>query len=293
MSLRACFLLGLSCSSLACNTSSSRAPEAQHADASAAPSKPAIVWPRAARAAVSLTYDDALQSQLDHAVPALRKHQLVGTFFLTGTSPVLQASPESYRALVRAGHELAAHTMNHPCDRALSFVKPGLSLQDYDSARMDAELAESIQQLRYLGQTGPLTFAYPCGSTWIGEPPQSYVPSVEKSFVAARGIVRGVVDPAHVQLFEVSSVMGDIGGSELVTWVERAVQSGGWVVFTFHGVEGDNLSVSANAHEALLEYLHKNRAQIWTERFGTVAQYVKAHARPAPASSPSGAANAE
>src|ERR1700760_3118953 len=37
------------------------------------------------RAAVSLTYDDALASQLDVAVPDLDRHGLLGTFFLTDT----------------------------------------------------------------------------------------------------------------------------------------------------------------------------------------------------------------
>lgn len=307
MSIRAGFLVAWACSLVACNTSSRRAPELQSADASpahasaadasAAPAssaqanQPRMLWPNAARAAVSLTYDDALRSQLDHAVPALRKHGLVGTFFLTGTSPVLQASPESYRALRRAGHELGAHTMNHPCDRKLGFVKPGMSLQDYDSARMQAELAESIAQLRDLGQAGPLSFAYPCGSTWLGEPPTSYVPSVEKSFIAARGVTRGIVDPAHPRLFEVASVMGDLGADALIAWVERAVESGGWLVFTFHGVDGEQLSVDAEAHEALLAYLEKNKAQIWIERFGPVAEYVRAHA-PVESAAPPASASA-
>jgi peptidoglycan/xylan/chitin deacetylase (PgdA/CDA1 family) len=264
---------------LACNTNSRRALELHSADASAAhASQPKIVWPNGARAAVSLTYDDALRSQLDHAVPALRKHALVGTFFLTGRSPVLQASPESFRALRRAGHELGAHTMNHPCDRMLSFVQPGMSLQDYDSARMESELAESIAQLRDLGQQGPLSFAYPCGSTWLGDPPISYVPSIEKSFVAARGVTPGIVDPAHPRLFDAASVMGNLRAGALIDWVERAIESGGWLVFTFHGVEGEQLSVDADAHEALLAHLEKNKAQVWTERFGPVAEYVRAHA---------------
>jgi len=280
MSIRAGFLAIFACSVAACNSGSRRALELKNADASAVhASPPAIDWPNGARAAVSLTYDDALRSQLDHAVPALRKHGLFGTFFLTGSSPVLQGSPESYRALGRAGHELGAHTMHHPCDRKLSFVQPGMSLQDYDSARMENELAENIAQLRDLGQQGPLSFAYPCGSTWLGDPPTSYVPSIEKWFVAARGVSRGIVDPAHPRLFEVASVMGDLGAGALIGWVERAIESGGWLVFTFHGVEGEQLSVDASAHEALLAYLQENKAQVWTERFGPVARYVRAHAR--------------
>src|SRR5438132_1155772 len=35
-----------------------------------------FAWPSGKRAAVSLTYDDALTSQLDHALPALAGHHL-------------------------------------------------------------------------------------------------------------------------------------------------------------------------------------------------------------------------
>lgn len=40
-------------------------------------------WPAGARGAVSLTYDDALNSQLDVAVPALDALKLRTTFFVT------------------------------------------------------------------------------------------------------------------------------------------------------------------------------------------------------------------
>src|SRR5258705_3115561 len=40
-------------------------------------------WPPGKKAAVSLTYDDALTSQLDNAAPALAGHHLRATFFIT------------------------------------------------------------------------------------------------------------------------------------------------------------------------------------------------------------------
>ena len=266
---------------VACLTSGPQAsagssPASSPASAHEKQGKPAIPWPHGATAAVSLTYDDAIQSQLDNAVPALAKHGLVATFFLTGASSVLERAPDKYRDLVKAGHELGSHTMNHPCDRALSFVQPGMALQDYDQARMDAELNESIKQLHDLGQPEPLTFAYPCGSTWIGETRVSYVPSIQKSFLAARGVAGSVVDPRHARLFEVPSVMGNASAEALIGWVDAALSSGGWVVFTFHGVAGDYLPVEAKAHEALLAYLEAHRQTVWTERFGTVAQFVAA-----------------
>jgi peptidoglycan/xylan/chitin deacetylase (PgdA/CDA1 family) len=255
-------------------------PQNSRAGLAAAPAVTAkvepFVWPNGTRAAVSLTYDDAIQSQLDNAVPALAKHGLVATFFLTGHANTLENSPDRYRALVQAGHELGSHTMYHPCDRSLSFVKPGFALQDYDLGRMQAELTENIQQLRDLGQKEPFSFAYPCGSTWLGERHSSYVPLIEQLFVAARGVNGRVSDPNQDTLFEVPSPMGNATGPDLTSWVDRALSVGGWVVFTFHGVAGDYLAVQADAHEALLSYLEQHKNSVWTERFGTVASYVQA-----------------
>jgi peptidoglycan/xylan/chitin deacetylase (PgdA/CDA1 family) len=243
----------------------------------------AFVWPHGARAAVSLTYDDAIQSQIDNAVPALARHALPATFFLTGSSPYLEAHLDAYRALVAAGHELGSHTMNHPCDRAQSWVKPGFALQDYDLSRMRKELDESILQLKDLGQKEPLSFAYPCGSNWVGETHVSYQPLIEQSFLAARGVGSSVADPNTVSFFDVPSPLGNDSGADLILWVDRALSSGGWVVFVFHGVAGDYLDVKADAHEALLAYLEQHKSSIWTERFGTIAGYVKAQrAAPAP-----------
>ncbi len=261
-----------------CLTEAAHAPPAP----APAPSGAPYAWPSGASAAVSLTYDDAIPSQLEHAVPALARHGLVATFFLTGTSPTLQGSPERYRALLAAGHELASHTMTHPCDRALGFMKSGMALQDFDQARMDAELVESVQQLRDLGQTGPLSFAYPCGSTWLGEAHASYIPAIERSFSAARGVHPSLVDPRHAPLFDVPSIMGNTDAATLTTWVEQAVASHQWLVFTFHGVDGDHLSVTASAHEALLKYLEQHKQTIWTERFGTVAHYIATHTPSSP-----------
>ncbi len=234
-----------------------------------------FVWPYDTRAAVSLTYDDAILSQLDNAAPALAKYGLVATFFLTGSSPTLKAAPERYRELVKAGHELGAHTIYHPCDRALGFPEPGFALQDYDRVRMAAELVDSMQLLRELGQSAPFSFAYPCGSTWLGETRVSYVPLVEKQFLAARGVSPHVADPKRVSLSEVPSAMGNASAADLTSWVDRALAVRGWIVFTFHGVAGDHLAVQADAHEALLSYLAQRRSSVWTERFGTIAGYVR------------------
>lgn len=50
----------------------------------ASPSHATNLWPNGARAAVVLTYDDALESQLANVVPALDAANFKATFFLSG-----------------------------------------------------------------------------------------------------------------------------------------------------------------------------------------------------------------
>ena len=70
-------------------------------------------WAGNRRAAIALTYDDALESQLDVAIPQLDAAGVKGTFFLMGRQ-VGWRVPDWRRASDR-GHELGNHTVNHPC----------------------------------------------------------------------------------------------------------------------------------------------------------------------------------
>jgi peptidoglycan/xylan/chitin deacetylase (PgdA/CDA1 family) len=248
-----------------------------------------FAWPPGKKAAVSLTYDDALTSQLDNAVPRLGAHRLRATFFITENA---QNAADRWSALVGRGHELAAHTMLHPCDAAQGWVKKGNALQDYDARRMDAELVESVALLKSLGQKqGPFTFAYPCGSTWIGSSYESYTPLVRKHFVAARGTAPTFADPANETFENAPSVSGEKSAEELVRLVDDAEHDGSWLILMFHGVGGDFMSVDLDAHEALLAHLEKRRDAVWTDTFLRVASYVMSH-RPPLARADAGAADA-
>ena len=49
-----------------------------------------FTWPDGQKMAISLSYDDALNSQLDNAIPALNRHGLVASFYLTLASPTVR-----------------------------------------------------------------------------------------------------------------------------------------------------------------------------------------------------------
>src|ERR1700743_1520541 len=77
--------------------------------------------------AVVLTYDDAIDIDLDNVVPALDSMKFKGTFYLIGSSPVVAKRMDEWRKVAKEGHELGNHALMHPCDGSLpgrTFVTP-------------------------------------------------------------------------------------------------------------------------------------------------------------------------
>ena len=75
-------------------------------------SDPSFAGPHGEHAAIVLTYDDAVPSDLTVAIPQLDRAGLKGTFFLMGKAMHVEDLPR-WRAAAASGHELANHTINH------------------------------------------------------------------------------------------------------------------------------------------------------------------------------------
>jgi peptidoglycan/xylan/chitin deacetylase (PgdA/CDA1 family) len=216
--------------------------------------------------AVTLTYDDALPSQLATAAPSLRAHGLKATFFVTD----VRSNPTPWAALREDGHELASHTFLHPCPKVNTWVTPGNANEDYDAARMSTELDNTIAMLEMLGQPPPYTFAYPCGITWIGEAQESYIPLIQQRFTAARGTSPAQI-PDSVNLFNVPATFSTGTGDSLIAIAESVKANGTWIVYGFHGIGADSNVIAADAHEALLTYLDEQSESIYIATFGELA----------------------
>ena len=219
-------------------------------------------WPNGAVAAVSLTYDDSLNSQLKYAVPVLDRYGIKATFFLSG------GNMEAFAPLAKSGHELASHTVHHPCN-------PGLASLSMDD--MAAELDAGNSAVQALGVSGKLSFAYPCGQSHLKNM-ESYVPLVQARFRAARGVGAAVALPGSVDLFNVPALFPPTSsdGSDVVALIEQAVQSHGWAVIGVHGVSeaGEYLQLTQVAHDKIVAYLADHNQTIWTAPFGTVADHI-------------------
>lgn len=263
-------------------------------------------WPGGAVAAVTLTYDDGLDSQVAQVAPLLDTNGLKGTFFLSNfegvdhqwalpnlTSP-LDARHLAWMAAGARGHELAGHTVNHPCNAAGK--APNYKLTDYTLPRMTAELDNGLLRMKRLGASEPFTFAYPCSSDTVGLGPAGtdYSSLVAARFFAARVSMAAIADPATVDLLKVPQLdAGGKTGDELKVMVDQAITRKGWLVLLFHGVGNEAscagqglaympntctinyLTTSSAAHQALVTYLAVKKTEVWTGTFKQVAQHIR------------------
>jgi peptidoglycan/xylan/chitin deacetylase (PgdA/CDA1 family) len=232
------------------------------------------------KCAVSLTYDDALNVHLDNAIPILDSLGLKATFYLSGYSGVLNNRLNEWRSIATKGHELANHTLYHPCAGGRpgrEFVKPDNDLNNYSIKRIDDEIKMTNTLLKAIDGKTERTFAYPCGDTKIGD--SSYFTPVKAEFVAARGVKAEMLQPGQINLDEIGcyGINGQTG-QQLIELVKKAMASNTLLVFLFHGVGGEHgLNVSLPAHRELLQFLKQNEKDIWIAPMLDVAKYIKTY----------------
>lgn len=229
-----------------------------------------FTWPGGRRAAIVLTYDDGLASQLDVAAPQLAKAGLRGTFFLNGDSRPTNVS--RWRRLAEAGHELGNHSAFHPCPRDAFPMDPQFNSERYTTAGMLREIAVMNTLLYAIDGKRDRTYSVPCSVSLAGG--VDYTDALRASGLVRyvrTGVPSGgvVADSRALDLYRVPSrsFPESATAEDLIAYVEEVQRAGGLGVFMFHGVGGDYLTVSTQAHHGLLQYLKTHEAQIWVAPF--------------------------
>jgi peptidoglycan/xylan/chitin deacetylase (PgdA/CDA1 family) len=236
-------------------------------------------WPQGAKAAVSLAYDDAIDSQLDNAIPALDRFGLKGSFYIKLSSPALARRLPEWRAAAAHGHELGNHTLFHQCSAALpgrTWVTPEDDIDTTSAARLVAQIRVANTMLHAIDGQDERTFTVPCGDVMAhGE---DYVRLIHGDFIAIKsgaGLVVPDMDRLDPYAVAVDAPEGATG-DQLIALVKEAGRKATMINFTFHGVGGDYLVTSKQAHEQLLAYLAAHRDVYWTDTFLNIMKYVKA-----------------
>jgi len=230
-----------------------------------------FAWPGGARAAVSLSFDDARPSQADTCLKILDFYGVKASFYLSPDR--MKERLEEWRKAAASGHEIGNHTVSHPCSGNFEWSRRN-SLEDYTLERMDAELVEANRLVREALGVEPRTFAYPCGHTFVGrgESTRSYVPLVGKRFLAGRAYMSEFLNhPAVCDLAQLGGApMDGFASMDVITRIQEAGESGSWVIFAGHEVADKGYQVTRSATvEKVCEWLRDPASGIWP---GTVAE---------------------
>ncbi len=235
-----------------------------------------IVWPAHKTAVIVPTYDDALTSQLNIAIPQLDSTHLTGTFFLTGN--LNNAAIKKCRIVGSKRYELANHTLYHPCLSTTVKSDQANASENYSVYAIIREISMMNNLLFALDGKTTRTYAYSCTETTVRG--VSYIDSLRRSGLIKYARIGAnadviVTDLKNIDPFLVPSwgLPGNNTGTELIAFKKKVQKNRSIGIFMFHGVGGDYITTPAAAHKNLLKYLEKH-PEIWVATFQQPMDYI-------------------
>jgi peptidoglycan-N-acetylglucosamine deacetylase len=240
------------------------------------------ILPDGCRGAVSLTFDDGTRTQRELGVAILDEYRLRGTFYVNprGTTPSAADWREAmapWAAVARAGHELGNHTLTHPAPRSMHPEPFEPCFETMSLGDIEYEIVEAERRLTELTGIAQRTFAYPYTVDYVGEGPtqQSYAPVVARHFAAARNGQNTLNYFPTCNLHCLwAMVCWRHSAAEMIGWADRAAHSGAWLIYMFHGIGGEHLSVAEADFRDLCAYLARPANGLWVAPVVEVAAAV-------------------
>jgi peptidoglycan/xylan/chitin deacetylase (PgdA/CDA1 family) len=240
-------------------------------------SKPAFHWPAGKRVAASLSFDDARLSQIDTGLGVLNPTGVKATFFVLPEG--VRKRLEGWKRAVASGHEIASHSLNHPCSGNFPWSFHN-ALENYTLEQMSQQLDEANVEMQQLLGVHMVTFAYPCGNKFVGRGRQvkSYVPLIAEKFLVGRGYYDEYFnDPAFCDLAQAGgTVFDDTDYIQMVKLIDQAAKQGAWVIFVGHEIGEKGFQVTdATALAALCRYMQDPANGIWVDTVEKIGRYVQ------------------
>lgn len=240
-------------------------------------------WPDGKKAAIVLTYDDGLDSQLDFAIPQLNQYNLKGTFYIYGF--ISETSIPRWRNVSLEGHELGNHSIFHPClGNGNKNQSPRSYSENYDVPSILREIGVMNKFLFAITGKTPTSYGYPCSETTVGG--VDYSEGLKASglvrFARSGGNREIITDFKNLNYFKVPTygvLPGANSAADLIDYSQKVLAKEGLGVLIFHGVGGDYLNVEANDHLGLLKFLDEH-PEIWVATFSEVMEYVQQKEKP-------------
>lgn len=221
------------------------------------------------KAALSLTFDDALSCQIENAVPEMDRRSIQGTFFAISKCPQYPLDPIAWRPAVARGHEIGSHSVQHKKAAQLNF----------DDAVFEAR--ESQRHLQNHFGVPIDSFCYP-----FTDAPAPLQNAVKRFYKQARGgrvardnkyITAGDdVNLYNTPCFHINEAMC----ASIPNMLRTALDTGAWVTLMFHGVGQPDAwdNVSSPTFCDMLDVMSLSRDRgLWIAPFGTVAENFRQH----------------
>lgn len=234
-------------------------------------------WPEGKRAAISLTFDDARQSQVTQGMLILDEYDIKATFYVSISN--LEKQLDAWKQAVNTGHEIGNHTLAHPCSGNFSFIGDDRALEDYTIEKMQHELVETNNIIENLLGVKPVSFAYPCGQKFVGRGKnlKSYIPLIAEGFLTGRGWMdEWSNDPAFCDMANLMAMELDGKDFEHVKQlIDRTLANGGWLIFCGHeiGEKGRQTTYSSTL-KAICEYAKDPANGIWLDSVQAIANHI-------------------
>jgi hypothetical protein len=157
-------------------------------------------------------------------------------------------------------------------------VTPPRDLDRTTAAAMRDEIATANAFLQAIDGRSERTFTAPCGDLVAGG--QSFAPLIRPMFLAIKAGEGGVTPDVLAQDLHAIGSWAPVGadGDALIAFVERAgAESGGRALASLilHGVGGDYLSISVDAHRRLLAHLAAHPQRYWVAPLVDIARWVR------------------
>ncbi len=226
--------------------------DSQAADGGKVGETSVLKWKDGKKAVFFMGFDDGCESHIQTAIPLLRQHGMVGTFYLNqGTS--------YYRKVAEAWNK----TM--PADPAVvygnhTFTHAGAT----NAAQLDVELSRSAEAIQscYPKRKQPclVSFARPGGVPWKVSEEEKKAALLKYHLIERPPFFSY---PFHVKTAD-----------EVVGLVDKAIAKGDMGHLDFHGVGGDWLVTPTDIFTALLDKLAACSNQVWVTDHITYHKYL-------------------
>lgn len=241
-----------------------------------------FMWPDGKEMALSLTFDDARLSQIDNGIPLLDAYGVKATFYVSPDR--MMERLEGWENAVKHGHDIGNHSVAHPCSGNFPWARDK-ALEDYTLEKMNRELDSASRFIEETLGVLPVSFAYPCGQTWVGrgEETRSYVPLVAAMFETGRTwLGEGPNDPVFCDLARLTGMELDGKSfSEILELIEASRSQGSWLILAGHEMdEGGSQTSLLTTLDSLCRYASDPANGIWIDHVTRIGSYVRQRQEP-------------